>query len=210
MGQPLFDNAAFLAAARALASERGPAAVTIDSVAQRLKAPKGSFYYRFASRDALLGELWLATVLAYQEGFVAAIEAGDGLGAALHTPAWARLHLADACLLLLYSRHDFVQSDWPAPLERGVRDQAQRFEACLKSFARHAFGRVGPTQIRYATFVLAEVPTAAVKTHLQHREPPPPLVDELITKTYDAIVDGGDIGSNAADSGLNTLIRRKR
>ena len=60
--------------------------MTVDSVAERLRAPKGSFYYRFASRDALLGEVWLKTVLAYQEGFVAAIEAGDGLGAALHTP----------------------------------------------------------------------------------------------------------------------------
>ena len=29
---------------------------------------------------------WLTTVLAFQEGFVAAIEAGDGLAAALHTP----------------------------------------------------------------------------------------------------------------------------
>ena len=202
MGRPRFDNAGFLAAARTLACERGPAAVTIDSVTQRLKAPKGSFYYRFASRDALLGELWLATVLAYQEGFVAAIEAADGLAAALHTPAWARQHLDDACLLLLYSRHDFVQGDWPAPLKRGVRDQASRF--------RHAFGRVGPTQIRCATFVLAEVPIAAVKTHLQQRKPPPPLVDELITKTYHAIVDGGVIGSNAADSRLNTLIGRKR
>src|SRR6516225_6246697 len=133
MGRPRFDSAGFLAAARTLACERGPAAVTIDSVTQRLKAPKGSFYYRFASRDALLGELWLATVLAYQEGFVAAIEAGDGLAAALHTPAWARQHLDDACLLMLYSRHDFVQGDWPAPLKRGVRDQARRFEACLKS-----------------------------------------------------------------------------
>src|SRR5271155_4965460 len=122
MGRPLFDNAGFLAAARALASERGPAAVTIDSVTQRLKAPKGSFYYRFASRDALLGELWLETALAYQEGFVAAIEAGDGLAAALHTPAWARRNLEDARLLLLYSRHDFVQGDWPATLKRGVSD----------------------------------------------------------------------------------------
>src|SRR5262249_12586662 len=192
MGRPLFDNAGFLAAARALACERGPAAVTVDSVTQRLKAPKGSFYYRFASRDALLGELWLATVLAYQEGFVAAIEAGDGLAAALHTPAWARLHLDDACLLLLYSRHDFVQGNWPAPLKRGVHDQAQRFEACLESFARHAFGRVGPAEIRRVTFVRAEVRIAAVKTHLQRREAPPPLVDELITKTYHAIVGGGD------------------
>src|SRR5215467_4772104 len=68
---------------------------------------------------------------------------------------------------------------------------------------------VGLTQIRCATFVLAEVPIAAVKTHLQQRKPPP-LVDELITKTYHAIVDRGDIGSNAADSRLNTLIGRKR
>jgi AcrR family transcriptional regulator len=166
-------------------------AVTVDSVTQRLKAPKGSFYHRFRSRDALLGELWLKTVLAYQEGFVAAIEAGDGLAAALHTPAWARRHLEDARLLLLYSRHDFVQGDWPADLKRGVRDQAQRFEACLASFARQAFGRVGPANLRRAAFVLAEVPIAVVRSHLARREPPPRLVDELITATYHAIVDGG-------------------
>jgi AcrR family transcriptional regulator len=190
MGRQTFNNAGFLAAARAIACERGPAAVTVDSVAERLGAPKGSFYYRFASRDALLGELWLATVLSYQEGFVHAIEAGDGLAAALHTPAWVRRNLDDARLLLLYSRHDFVQGDWPVALKRGVRDQTQRFENCLKHFARQAFGRTGPAQLRRATFVLAEVPTAAVKQHLQRREPPPPLVDELISETYRAIVGG--------------------
>jgi AcrR family transcriptional regulator len=188
MGRALFDNAGFLAAARALVSERGPAAVTIDSVTRRLKAPRGSFYYRFASRDALLGELWLETALAYQEGFVAAIEAGDGLAAALHTPAWARRNLEDARLLLLYSRHDFVQGDWPESLKRGVGDQAQQFESCLERFARRAFGRAGPAEFRRAAFVLAEVPLAAVKTHLRQGEAPPPLVDELITKTYHAIV----------------------
>src|ERR1700738_2525910 len=150
MGRAQFDQAGFLAAARALIAERGPQSVTVDSVAERLKAPKGSFYYRFASRDALLGEVWLKSVLAYQEGFVAAIEAGNGLAAALHTPAWSRLHLDDARLLLLYSRHDFVQGEWPAPLKRGVRGQAQRFESCLSTFARSAFGRAGPAQIRRA------------------------------------------------------------
>jgi AcrR family transcriptional regulator len=198
MGRALFDNAGFLAAARALACERGPGAVTVDSITQRLKAPKGSFYHRFPSRDALLGELWLETVLAYQEGFVAAIEAGNGLAAALHTPAWARLHLDDARLLLLYSRHDFVQGDWPAALKRGVRDQARRFEACLASFARHAFGRAGQTELQRTAFVLAAVPLAAMKPHLERREPPPALVDELITATYHAIVRGG-ARSNAGD-----------
>ena len=189
MGRAFFDNADFLAAARSLASERGPAAVTVDSVTQSLNAPKGSFYYRFPSRDALLGELWLATVLAYQQGFVEAIEAGDGLSAALHTPAWVRLHLDDARLLLLYSRHDFVQGGWPATLKRGVADQARRFETCLRTFARNAFGRAEAAELRRASFVLAEVPVAAVKQHLQRREPPPPLVDDLIRRTYHAIVD---------------------
>ena len=197
----MFDHAGFIGAARALANAHGPAAVTVDSIAQYLKAPKGSFYHRFASRDALLGEVWLETVLAYQEGFVAAIEAGDGLRAALHTPAWARRHLEDARLLMLYSRHDFVQGDWPAALRGGVADQAERFEACLRTFARGAFGRAGRVEMRRATFVLAEVPLAAVKGHLRRRERPPLLVDELISKTYRAIVGGG--GKNG-DGGART------
>jgi hypothetical protein len=135
-------------------------------------------------------------VLAYQEGFAAAVEAGDGLAAALHTPAWARLHLDDARLLMLYSRHDFVQGDWPADLKRGVRDQARRFESCLAGFARGAFGGVGPAQLQRAVFVLAEVPIASVKGHLERREPPPALVDELITRTYYAIVDSGKGGGS--------------
>jgi AcrR family transcriptional regulator len=191
MGRPLFDNAGFLSAARELAFERGPTAVTVDSVAQRMGAPKGSFYHRFPSRDALLGELWLNTALAYQQGFAAAIEAGDGLAAALHTPAWCRAQLEDARLLLLYSRHDFVQGDWPASLKQGVQAQAERFQQCLIDFARSAFGRAGRAQVRRATFVLAEAPIAAVKSHLIKREVPPPIVDELISKTYYAIVGAG-------------------
>jgi AcrR family transcriptional regulator len=200
MGRAHFDHASFVQAARALIAERGPQAVTVDSVAERMGAPKGSFYYRFASRDALLGEVWLKIVLAYQQGFVAAIEAGDGLSAALHTPAWARRHLDDARLLMLYSRHDFVHGDWPAALKRGVADQAEGFEACLRTFARGAFGRAGRAEMRRAIFVLAEVPIAAVKPHLQRRERPPLLVDELISKTYRAIVGGG----RNADSGPRT------
>jgi hypothetical protein len=99
-----------------------------------------------------------------------------------------RLNLDDARLLMLYSRHDFVHGDWPATLKRGVAEQAQRFEICLQTFARHEFGRAGPSELRRASFVLVEVPLAAVKQHLQRREPPPRLVDNLITRTYRAIV----------------------
>jgi AcrR family transcriptional regulator len=190
MGRPLYDSAGFLEAARVLASEGGPAAVTVDSVAKYIKAPKGSFYHRFASRDVLLGQLWLETALAFQEGFVAAIQAGDGLAAALHMPRWSRAHLDDARLLSLYSRHDFVQGNWPNELKVGVREQTERVEQCRTKFARDVFGRAGATQIRKSNFVLFEVPIAAVKGHLARREAPPPLVDELIARTYHAIVHG--------------------
>jgi AcrR family transcriptional regulator len=188
MGHALFEAGDFLGAARALAAEHGPAAVTVGSVTERLKAPRGSFYYRFASRDLLLGELWLTTVLAYQEGFVAAIEAGDGLAAALHTPAWVRGHLDDARLLLLYNRNDFVQGNWPASLRRGVAEQAKRFMTCLEQFARAAFCGNDAGSVRRAQFVLADAPIAAVRPHLRRRELPPLVVDELIRATYRGIV----------------------
>ena len=102
MGHAKFSQADFFRRARDHASAQGPAAVTIASITERLKAPTGSFYHRFASRDALLGELWLQTVLDFQQGVSAALEAGDALRAALHTPAWARMHSTARRLLLLY------------------------------------------------------------------------------------------------------------
>src|SRR5437868_8168757 len=88
MGHAKFSQMDFLTAALAITSAQGPAAATIASITARLKAPTGSFYHRFASRDVLLGELWLRTVLDFQEGVTAALDAGDGLRAALHTPQW--------------------------------------------------------------------------------------------------------------------------
>src|SRR5215471_12491408 len=103
-----FAETDFLSAALAIAVEHGPAAATVASISERLKAPTGSFYHRFASRDVLLGNLWLKTVLGFQQGVAAAQEAGDGLAAALHTPNWSREHLDEARLLLLFKREDFV------------------------------------------------------------------------------------------------------
>src|SRR5258708_12897068 len=175
MGHAHFEHAHFLVAARELAREGGPAQVTVASVTDRLKAPKGSFYSRFASRDLRLGNLWLATALAYQEGFVAASERRGGLAAALHMPAWVRRNLDDARLLLLYSRHDFVTGDWPEPLAVGVADQARRFETCLERFAALTWGEVDATSLRLSQFVLASAPLPSLRPHLHPPQNPPAL-----------------------------------
>ena len=188
MGRPKYDDGDFLDAALAIAAERGPTAATVGSIAARLKAPVGSFYHRFASRDLLLGELWLRTVVDFQQGITTALDAGDGLRAALHTPAWVRGHLDEARLLLLYHRDDFVQGGWPAALRDGVAAQTERMEIGFARFARLVFGRAGRDELRRAQFLLAEMPVGAVRQHLHRREAPPPIVDDLIRLTYRAVI----------------------
>ncbi len=175
--------------------EAGPAAVTVGSVTGRLEAPTGSFYHRFASRDALVGELWLADVLAFQEGAAAGAAAGDWLSVALHPAVWSRAHLGEACFLLLYNKDDFIRGEWPDSLKERIAGQARRVESLVRKFAREVLGGTGTDQLTRASFVLLGVPLAAVRPHLKRHEPPPPLVDELIRATYRAVVrDSGKPG----------------
>jgi len=188
MGQAKFSQMDFLSAAQAIAAAEGPAAVTIASISARLGAPTGSFYHRFASRNVVLGELWLGTVLDFREGISAALDAGDGLRAALHTPAWVRAHPDNARLLLMYDRKDFVQGEWPEELRERVAEMTRRMEAGSLRQARVIFGEDGREEVRLAQFLISEVPVAAVRQHLVRREAPPPLVDRLIRTTYRAVV----------------------
>lgn len=188
MGRAKFSHADFLAAALAIIAEHGPAAVTVAALSERLRSPTGSFYHRFASRNVLLGALWLQTVLNFGEGIRIALDAEDGLSAALHTPAWVRAHPDEARLLLLYDRNDFVQGEWPEELREQVAAMAERGKLGTAKFANLVFGRAEPDELRRAQFLLAQVPVAAVRQHIVQREPPPPLVDTLIRTTYEAVV----------------------
>jgi AcrR family transcriptional regulator len=188
MPKRLFEDADFLAAARSLAAAGGPASVTVTSVTQKLGAPTGSFYHRFASRDVLLANVWLGTALAFQTGFVAAIKAGDGLAAALHTPIWVRANFEEARAFLLYHRDDFAHRNWPQELKHRVVRQGRRVDAAYKRLARDTFGGIGANELRLARFVLAEVPKAAVGPYLRQGIPPPIIVDEMIETTYHAVV----------------------
>lgn len=62
------------------------------------------------------------------------------------------------------------------------------------------WGGVDATSLRLSQFVLADAPLAAVRPHLQRREPPPPLVDEIIRITYRSLT--GSHQTPAAVSGV--------
>ena len=188
MGRAKFSRADYLGAALAIVAEHGPAAVTVASVGARLGAPTGSFYHRFASRDVLLGTMWLETVHEFRQGLRATLAANDGLACALHTPAFARDRPDAARVLLLHHRDDFVHGEWPEDLRHGVATMAEQMLAERDDFARKIFGRTGAEEARLAQFLLAEVPLAAIRQHLLRGEAPGALVDRLIRITYRAVV----------------------
>ena len=188
MGHPKYSEEDFLGAALAIVAERGVLEVTVAAVSERLGSPTGSFYHRFASRDALLGSLWLRAVLQFQAGMASALEAGDGLKAALHTPAWVRKHPDEARLLLLYDRKDFLHGEWPRDLRERVADMTQRMESASRRWARVIFGKDGRDEIRLAQFLISELPVAVVRQHLVRGERPPPLVDRIVRAAYEAVL----------------------
>src|SRR5215472_14796765 len=195
-----FAESDYLSAALAIAIEHGPAAATVASISERLKAPTGSFNHRFASRDVLLGNLWLKTVLEFQLGVSVALDAKDGLAAALHTPIWSREHLEEARLLLVFDREDFVAGAWPEELRGRVAEMTRRMDNAAPRRARAVFGRDGAEERRLAQFLISEVPVAAVREHLKRGEAPPPIVDRMICTTYSAIV--ADYRARHGEAGL--------
>ncbi len=183
-----FSAEQFIDAALDLAAEQGPAAITIAALAERMHAPVGSVYHRFASRDVILAKLWLRTVEAFQAGFIEALRRKDGLAAALYTPQWARTHLKEARLLLLYRREDLMSGAWPIAVEDLATRLSHEMNTAVIEFTRALFGHVSKEAIARTTFALIDVPYASVRRSLFAGKPPSPLVDELVAETYLALL----------------------
>ncbi len=180
----------FVDAALDLAVEKGPTAVTMSAVAGKLRAPIGSVYHRFASRDVLLAKLWLRTVRTFQEGFIDALRSKGGIEAALYTPGWVRAHPKEAKLLLVYRREELVAGPWPEEIRSLALSLARELDSAIERFAEELFGAVTEVALLRVRFVLIDVPYAVVRRSLVAGEPLPDAVDELVSETYTVILGG--------------------
>ena len=184
-----FKRDEFIDAAMRMVAEKGPGALTVSALASGMKAPIGSVYHRFPSRDVLLAEMWIRVVESFQQGFLEAL-ACNGLLASLHTVNWVREHPNEGRLLLLYRREDLLYGDWPEHLKDHVERLSRELDSGIRSFVEKRFGSLTKETLRRATFALVDVPLAAVRQHLQEGQPPPGIVDELVRETYLAIIRG--------------------
>jgi AcrR family transcriptional regulator len=187
-----FSEVQILDATAALVAAGGPGAATIGAISHMLKAPSGSIYHRFASRDVLLGRLWLSKAAFFQNRFAAALAAPDptqaGLAAALSMPRAVRDDFAGARIMLLHQRDDFLDGDWPPDMAAEAIRLKHQVDDAMNDIARKLFGRANPETVQLTNFAMIDVPLAAVRRHVANNEMPPDSVEDLIARTYEALI----------------------
>jgi AcrR family transcriptional regulator len=187
-----FSVAQILDATAAIVAANGPGAATIGAIGNMLKAPSGSIYHRFASRDVLLGRLWLSKAAFFQNRFAAAFADPDpakaGLAAALSMPRAVRDDFAGARIMLLHRRDDFLEGDWPPDMAAEAIRLKHQTDDAINEIAHRLFGPVSAETLRLVNFAIIDVPLAAVRRHVAVNELPPPSVEDLISRTYAALI----------------------
>jgi AcrR family transcriptional regulator len=196
-----FDDEQILASTTRLVAADGPTAATMAAIASALRAPTGSIYHRFPSRDVLLGEVWLRAATSFQDGFFAIlgrlVARDAGLAAALYLSQRVRANLAEARILLLYRREDFLAPNWPEKMRTREVGLQRQVDGSLRGFSLRLFGRADQKTLRLVTYAVLDAPLAAVRRHVAANEIPPDHVDALIRATYVATLALGE--GQAAD-----------
>jgi len=192
VGRPAkFDRESILDAAAALVAEAGPGAATVVNIAQRIEAPTGSIYHRFASRELVLAHVWLRAVRGAQLGFVAALNDDDvesAAGAAINQLiGWTRAHLDEATVLLLYRRRDLAER-WSNELGAELADLNVDIAAALRRYARRRFGRADRRTVDVVRFALVDVPYAAIRRHLVDGVAPPRALEDLVITVANCVL----------------------
>ena len=170
------------------------AGATVAGIAAAVGAPTGSIYHRFPSRDVLVARLWLRTVAGFQDGLVAVLAEQDAADAGRHAVRyfleWTRDHPVEAQLLLLHRRDDLLADGWPDEVRERAAAVAEQFDDALRDYTRRRLGSLSQHAQRRAAFAVVDVPFAAVRRHLAAGEAPPPMLDDLVVRAHDAVLEG--------------------
>jgi AcrR family transcriptional regulator len=159
-----------LDAARGLVLERGARSATVDAIASASGAPVGSLYYRFGSRDGLVGELWIRAVRRSQAAFLDALGHPDpeqaAVDAALSIHDFVARHRDDARLLVSFRREDLLHGARSPKSIRTLQDLNRPIEERLNDLTRRLFKRVTAENVQRTTLAVIDIPFGVLRRHL--------------------------------------------
>ncbi len=193
MGRPVkFDEDAILDAALAEGRCVGFERLSASGVAKRLGAPSGSVYYRFRSRDDLVGAVWLRTVEQFQTGYLEVLN-GPGppdaraRAAARHALGWVKAHPAEARLLLRYRQTDLTKGTTP----RWLSSRASRLNRPVTQAFEELARELGPSapDVDRVRFACITIPMAAARDALDTPHIPSDALDRLVDESVAALLD---------------------
>jgi len=184
MGRPssFLDETVFAAVANCLV-EQGE--VRLQAVTVTAGVSTGSIYHRFGSREGLMAAAWLDAIEAFQERFLAALEAGSreaGLAAALATPAFCRDEAARALILTSGRRAEMMSDKAPPEMQARLDQLNGKTRDGLESFALEQ--RLPLERVRLA---LIGIPLGAVRLYLPEKAVPE-SVDAHISAAVGALL----------------------
>jgi AcrR family transcriptional regulator len=197
MGRPqVHSQDSILDAARKVVLGRGVRAATVMAIAQASAAPKGSIYYRFASIDDLLSEMWMRAVRRSQATFIDACSAVDPLDAAvagaLSLYDFAQREPEDAQLLAAVRREDLVAMVESDELRRQLAELNVPLRRELRRLTNRLFGKVTTTTLEQTRFAVVDLPMGALRRHLIAGSPvPPTLRPQLEAAVHAALAAAG-------------------
>src|SRR5262249_1700 len=111
-----------------------------------------------------------------------------GLAAALSMPRAVREDFAGARIMLLHRRDDFLDGDWPPEMACEAIRLKQQVDDAMSKIARRLFGRLSAEALRLVNFAIIDVALAAVGGDVGVNELPRRSVEDLIARTYAALI----------------------
>jgi AcrR family transcriptional regulator len=163
------DTDRILDAARTLVLRDGPRSASVAAIARESKAPVGTLYHRFGSRDGVLAAAWLRALEGFQRRALTAAENPDPLEAAVAMAGsqvgFAREQSEDARLLLTLRRDDLLDADPDEILRTRLDAINGPLEATLAGLAKALGGRADARSMDAVTRAVVDLPNAAVRRY---------------------------------------------
>jgi AcrR family transcriptional regulator len=159
-----FTEHSILDAAEIVIARAGIEGASIAAIARECGAPNGSIYHRFASRQHLIGALWVRIATEYRLTLTATLNRPRAeLAEAVvnHTFAWVAANPARAELLMRFRTEDFAPADWPPE----VVDHIEATNASLADELLRLAQRLGLNPLD-VTMAVIDVPATAARRSL--------------------------------------------